>query len=101
MSAGISRLGLHQDVADTTHSMHLRGGSGIGQLLAQAVHIDFHCIRANILRWPEKMILDEPLGHDPAGPADQYLQERQLARAEGLRSALDKSLPCAGVEGQV
>ncbi len=71
------------------------------QLLAQPVHIDFHRIGADILGRPEEMVLDQPLGHHPARPADQDLQQRQFACAEGLRLAIDKGLPCAGVEGQI
>jgi|SRR6516162_3473064 len=80
---------------------YLHRGADFGEVLAQSMHIDLHCVRPNFLGQPVEIVCEHGLGDNSSTSTQQLLEHRNLTRQEEDRPIADKHLACHGIESDV
>src|SRR5215469_16471057 len=92
---------LGDQIADASQCVDLHSSSGMGQLLAQPVHIDFDRVRPGFLRQPIEIVCQHRLRDDASTAAQQKFEDSDLARRKEYRLIPDKGLAGRRIEGDV
>src|SRR5947208_10836110 len=80
----------HELISDSPHGLDLR--VGVGQLVAQLLHVDVHGARFTRIREPPNVLEEAVAGKgDPRLPAEGF-EELELLRAQSDRAVTDVHL---------
>src|SRR6266567_609943 len=88
-------------VAHAADRVDLRIGSGLDQLLANAMDVNLDGVRPDIVGNPEQLILHQLLWNDTPVPPHQDLEDGNFARRKGSRRARDGHLARLGVQDHI
>jgi hypothetical protein len=76
MAVGAVFLATGYQIADSSDRVDCDIRSEILKTFPKPVHVDFDGVRADIVRKPKDLILDDALGNDAAASAHEDLQKR-------------------------
>src|SRR5437870_6181468 len=89
----------HELISDSPHGLDLR--VGVGQLVAQLLHVDVHGARFTWIREPPDVLEETVAGKDdPRLPAERF-EELELLRAQGDRAVTDVHLVTRRIDADV
>src|SRR6516165_8467339 len=92
---------LGDQITDAAQSMDVDRGTDLAEVLAQAVNVDLHRVRSDLLGQPVKVIFQQGLGDNPPAAAQKVFQHGNLARREENRALVDEHLAPHGFQREI
>src|SRR5215475_7562312 len=89
----ITLLVLGHKITDTAYGVNFHFGTTLGELLSEAMDVDFDGVRGDPARKTNKMVLGQLLRYHATLAAHQKFEHGELTRREYFRPVIDEHLP--------